>query len=268
MTKIKENIRLIEKANGLSYYVIKRVSGIDYRKAFNTLEEAEQYLDDLEKNSIRANFDYPLDVIELLFGENEIVDIAYIENNFDDNLKVVLETLTEREARLFVKIWKYGFTFEAVAKQEGVTKERIRQIVNKAVRKIKHPSRLVILRFGKEVKDLQDDITKLTLELSNKKQELIEQINNPQKIVLTKEEKLESIKIEDLDLSVRAYRCLKRANINKLTDLLQKSETDLMRIRNLGRKSLKEIILKLNDMGFSLRNYDTTKEFLRLEELE
>lgn len=62
--------------------------------------------------------------------------------------------------------------------------------------------------------------------------------------------------IEDLDFSVRAYNCLKRANIHTLQDLVNKSETDMMKIRNLGKKSLKEVLDKVRDLGLVLRNDD------------
>ena len=62
--------------------------------------------------------------------------------------------------------------------------------------------------------------------------------------------------IEDLDFSVRAYNCLKRAGIHTLQDLVNKSETDMMKIRNLGQKSLKEVLDKIRDMGLVLRDDD------------
>lgn len=64
-------------------------------------------------------------------------------------------------------------------------------------------------------------------------------------------------KIEDLDLSVRSYNCLKRAGINTVGELTQKSEEEMMRVRNLGRKSLKEVIQKLREIGLHLKHsYD------------
>ncbi len=62
--------------------------------------------------------------------------------------------------------------------------------------------------------------------------------------------------IDDLDFSVRAYNCLKRANINTLGDLTEKSELEMMKIRNLGKKSLKEVIDKIKDMGLRFRDDD------------
>lgn len=60
--------------------------------------------------------------------------------------------------------------------------------------------------------------------------------------------------IEDLDLTVRAYNCLKRANIHTVQDLVNKSENEMMKIRNLGKKSLKEVLDKVKEQGLTLRN--------------
>ena len=62
--------------------------------------------------------------------------------------------------------------------------------------------------------------------------------------------------IEDLELSVRSYNCLKRAGIHKVSDLIQKSEDDMLKVRNLGRKSLDEVINKLEKLGLGLRSRD------------
>lgn len=77
-------------------------------------------------------------------------------------------------------------------------------------------------------------------------------------------EKLESQKdkvlemtIEELDFSVRSFNCLKRANINTVEDLISKTEEEMIKVRNLGRKSLEEVVHKLAMMGLSLANDDT-----------
>lgn len=71
----------------------------------------------------------------------------------------------------------------------------------------------------------------------------------------SKLKKLET-SIDDLDFSVRAYNCLKRAGVNTLGDLTSKSELEMMKIRNLGKKSLKEVIDKIKDMGLRFREDD------------
>jgi DNA-directed RNA polymerase subunit alpha len=65
-------------------------------------------------------------------------------------------------------------------------------------------------------------------------------------------DKVLELTIEELDLSVRSFNCLKRANINTVEDLISKTEDDMMKVRNLGRKSLEEVINKLAMMGLSL----------------
>ncbi len=71
----------------------------------------------------------------------------------------------------------------------------------------------------------------------------------------SKLKKLET-SIDDLDFSVRAYNCLKRAGVNTLGDLTEKSELEMMKIRNLGKKSLKEVIDKIKEMGLKFRDED------------
>ena len=72
----------------------------------------------------------------------------------------------------------------------------------------------------------------------------------------TIKEKVLEMTIEDLDMSVRSFNCLKRAGINTVEDLIGKSEEDMMKVRNLGRKSLDEVVNKLASLGFSLSHED------------
>ncbi|MBM7707544.1 DNA-directed RNA polymerase subunit alpha [Chryseomicrobium aureum] len=69
-------------------------------------------------------------------------------------------------------------------------------------------------------------------------------------------EKVLEMTIEELDLSVRSYNCLKRAGINTVLELANKSEDDMMKVRNLGRKSLEEVKAKLDELGLGLRKED------------
>lgn len=83
---------------------------------------------------------------------------------------------------------------------------------------------------------------------------------NDAEIMVEKEEeakdKLLEMNIEELDLSVRSYNCLKRAGINTVEELIKKTEEDMMKVRNLGRKSLEEVQSKLAALGLSLRKAD------------
>lgn len=69
-------------------------------------------------------------------------------------------------------------------------------------------------------------------------------------------EKVLEMTIEELDLSVRSYNCLKRAGINTVMELANKSEDEMMKVRNLGRKSLEEVKLKLDELNLGLRSED------------
>ena len=69
-------------------------------------------------------------------------------------------------------------------------------------------------------------------------------------------EKALEMTIEELDLSVRSFNCLKRAGINTVGDLVSKSEDEMMKVRNLGRKSLEEVMAKLDSLGFTLTHED------------
>ena len=68
-----------------------------------------------------------------------------------------------------------------------------------------------------------------------------------------KAQKVLEMSVEDLDLSVRSYNCLKRANIHTVADLTRRTEDDMLKVRNLGRKSLEEVVKKLEELGLSLK---------------
>ena len=96
---------------------------------------------------------------------------------------------------------------------------------------------------------IMNDLLKLFVDLSDDAKNtdiMVEPTEN-------KKEKVLEMTIEELDLSVRSYNCLKRAGINTVEDLTNKSEEDMMKVRNLGRKSLDEVINKLQGLGLVLR---------------
>jgi DNA-directed RNA polymerase subunit alpha len=102
------------------------------------------------------------------------------------------------------------------------------------------------LAMGSKILVEHFNILSDTNEISNISNMMIEKEEDP------KEKALE-LTIEDLDLSVRAYNCLKRAGIQTVQDLTERSENDMMKVRNLGKKSLKDVKEKLHDLGLGLR---------------
>ena len=76
--------------------------------------------------------------------------------------------------------------------------------------------------------------------------------NKEQKI----EDKILETSIEDLEFSVRSYNCLKRAGIHTVADIVNKSEQDMIKVRNLGKKSLDEVMNKIAELGLEFKNKD------------
>lgn len=98
--------------------------------------------------------------------------------------------------------------------------------------------------------------SKLLVEHVNLFVELVEEMANTSILVSREEDKVQKLmemSIEDMDLSVRSYNCLKRAGINTVEDLTKKTEEDMLKVKNLGRKSLDEVIGKLIDLGLNLK---------------
>lgn len=108
-------------------------------------------------------------------------------------------------------------------------------------------------------KDAVSFAAKILTEHLNLFVELSAEVSNTE-IMVAKEDsengKVLETTIEELDLSVRSFNCLKRASINTVEDLINKTEDDMMKVRNLGRKSLEEVIAKLASLGLSLRDDD------------
>ena len=92
----------------------------------------------------------------------------------------------------------------------------------------------------------------LFVDLSDKGTSMDIMIDKPEK----SQQKVLEMTIEEMDLSVRSFNCLKRAGISTVQDLINKTEDDMMKVRNLGRKSLEEVILKLSSLGLGLRKDD------------
>ena len=89
--------------------------------------------------------------------------------------------------------------------------------------------------------------------------DLTEHVNDVEIMVEKEEDKKEKVlemTVEELDLSVRSYNCLKRAGINSVDELTQKTDEDMMKVRNLGKKSLEEVQNKLAELGLSLKKSD------------
>ena len=262
---------------------------IHVRNTFATLEEArtfkQYYIDCVAKarlqkkqsmkefNKNNDHLEYPetllvqLDITPESYGNyyNEIVP------NFETNLEKAMENsnLNDREIYCLKAYYKEVRNLESVSKSLNITRERVNQIIRKAIMKLKHSSKELLIQ-GKD---------KFELISLNEKEEIIKEfkekisydliiewISNHEitegllgicySIINTyhnRPKEQEEITIEDLDLSVRSYNCLKRWNIHTLKDLTSRTRDDMMKVRNLGRKSLKEVESKLKEIGLSFK---------------
>ena len=253
--KIEPNITEIQGATGVAYYAHISLMGKEYNKSFKTLEEARTYLLELKTYSTRRTNDYPYNLIEELRLNSPELDINYIEEHFEENLDFALSTLTEREALFIDGYYRKNYTYSAMALQHNLSDARIQQIVGKAIRKLRHPARSCYLIYGKEYLEVQSNVKQEIKELENKlitlkslnavlSEEIQKQLEEHEITI-----PCEEMTISDLVLTIRSYNCLKRAGIKTVADLISKTEEDMMKVRNLGRKSLKEIKEKLEALG-------------------
>ena len=180
----------------------------------------------------------------LTYPDNLLYDIFGGEwefprpGDFDGSLEYVLHTLTERERRVLDFRYKDGLTFEEIGKRFCVTRERIRQIHTKSLRKLRRPDRLNYLKHGVSgVISLKAEIVREAALASLPKPDI----------------KPEDITLEELELSVRSYNCLKRAGMNTLREVSEMTFDELCNVRNLGKKSVDEICAVLTKYGITLK---------------
>lgn len=167
--------------------------------------------------------------------------------------------ITKRERIVLYLRFENRLSLDQVAKEFGVTRERIRQIQAKAIRKLYAPRWNVQYRFiCPEVHmQLAEDYARLKTaydELATAYDKKFGREIDDEPYSKKMSAVIEETKIDELELSVRAYNQLKRADINTLADLDGMSIDDLMGIRHLGRRSVEEIIEKAKPYGIEFRN--------------
>ena len=158
--------------------------------------------------------------------------------DFDGSLEYVLRTLTERERRVLDFRYKEGLTLEEIGKRECVSRERVRQIHAKSLRKLRPPERLNYLKYG-----VSGTIAR---KAESAREAVLASLPKP-------DVKPEDITLEELELSVRSYNCLKRAGMNTLREISKMTFDELCHVRNLGKKSVDEICAVLTNYGIKLK---------------
>lgn len=177
-----------------------------------------------------------------------IDDKEKVYNVYVPALEKSIAELTDREQKVLEMRFEHGMTYEQCGYRFGVTRERIRQIEAKALRKLRNP------RFSKYYildtlnKAFEIDGERARLERENN--QLVARLNAlGDKIAREKKTQERKVDIDEMELSVRSYNCLRRAGINFVSDLEGMTYEKLKKVRNLGRKSILEIIQKARKFG-------------------
>lgn len=194
-------------------------------------------------------------------------------------LETAMEMLSPRETEALLLYFREGLNLEEIGQRFGVTRERARQVIAKATRKLRHPTRSRLITLGVQGAALQNESKKRRLHLEAESQELdaceraldlIREGLCERAAALSRasgkffdfqeqtlsgptpasgKADLMDMSIDELELSVRSWNCCKRAGINTLGELVDRARLGenggLLRIRNLGRKSLEELLGKI-----------------------
>lgn len=191
---------------------------------------------------------YPFNLAKAILSDHEETLKIYLPG-----IEQALATLTEREVRVIKQRFVERKTLQAIAETEGLSRERIRQIEAKALRKLRHPSRIVLIRGVSyaELKKHWNEYYKLKDEYDQVLAAYQAVSGRPAEEVAMETTCLQKT-LEELDLSVRSYNCLRRAGKNTVGDISKMTEVELSKVRNLGRKSAEEVKAKLAEYGLTL----------------
>lgn len=226
---------------------------------------------------------FPYNLWMEVFGEPPAEPLA---DDQVDGIYAALDTLTPREKDAILIYYRDGMTLEQAARKFNITRERVRQIMAKGCRKLCWSRRLLFeygaegwkahsaytrrreeidramaemdAEFGAFVADLQSKREKLSelersLDAKSEALAILEaEVAKRGKAFTQAHEGALSLKIYDLDFSVRTYNCLVRAKVETVADIINLGEEGLMHVRNLGKKSFNEVVEKLATLGLSL----------------
>ena len=253
---VDKHIYMTDKNNCVGYTVFLNRKECPVNVRFGTLKEAQEFRDETLRLFKLKELQKISDKLGILSYPENLLQVLGIEYNEHilERLKHVFKDIPIRESTVVQMAYQEQLTLDQIAQEFDVTRERIRQILAKALRRIKFRSKYLELgNLAYPETKVKEDYKLYIAQMQNQwtYESAVEYINNhkPEKYTPSYPED-----ILELDFSVRTYNCLKRSRINTVEELLQKSEEDLMKVRNLGRKSLKEIRLKLEELGYIYEN--------------
>lgn len=259
---IEKYIKETNSKGTIGYLVFIHRHDLKVCERFETLEKARAFRDEalrlceakrLQEVKVQLDFkEYPENLIKALN-----FDFVECEEHFEERLQKLIDegTLTPREETVLFAIFKENKTLEETGKEFGVTRERIRQVQIKALKKLKRRKNYFEVGDYASKEQLAKQDYEKYLEEKHKEwdYESAKAYVIAYETGLTEEKrKALEIPIEELDLSVRSYNCLRRANILTIKQLLTMTQEDLLKVRNMGKKSAKEIVIKLEEKGLEL----------------
>lgn len=208
-------------------------------------------VDRKEWEDILMKVPYPWNVADVL---TDVAKKQYGEDQYTSFLpsmvdSVIRERLSERYAHIFRQRYERKLALEKIAREDGVTKQRIYDILRRAEARVFRPHSLMDYaaypyKKYKAERDRREKLEAIVNDLSKAVGEKLEYVGNTG----------EKTPIEDLQLSVRSYNCLRIAKLYYAEDVAKISAARLRRIRNLGQKSIDEIVKRLNERGFSMKS--------------
>lgn len=266
MKNVDKYIKETNHKGTKGYLVFINRHDLKVNQRFETLEKAKQFRDEalrlcearrLQDVKVQLDFkEYPVNLIKALnFDFTEVID------HFEERLQKLIDdgTLTPREETVLFAIFKENKTLQETGKILGVTRERVRQVQIRALKKLMRRKNYFEAGeyFSKEELAKKDYLSYLEEKHKEWDYESAKSFVLEYETGLTAEKRKSlEIPLEELDLSVRSYNCLRRAGIQTIKELVSKTEDELFKIRNMGRKSAKEIIDKLDSLGLKLTDTD------------
>lgn len=256
---LNKMIRVIEKIrNGEFESAACRQEGIDNLR-FRNFIRSNWVCDNKEKK-------YNYDTIPYSWQENFIKDVYKSSDisliDFDRAYEYVLSTLSDKEQKIIRLRYEEELTLEEIGEEMNICRERARQILARTVRRLNVKDRKIVFDKGVDyieaVKELRDyerqyndrinEVRKVKAQTDAIKNKLNKGISEEDINIANK-----PIKIDEIGLSVRSYNCLRRSGIIYLNDLSGYKNEDFYKIRNLGRKSVDEIVSLCKEYGIRLQ---------------
>lgn len=240
-------------------------------RAFPTLEDARKYRDEINAERLRVKIEQDKAILRqkedaIIAKSNpypfNLIDALVVKGVTEDEVEQATKTLPERELAVLLLYYQDGLSMEEIGSKYGVTRERIRQVLSKAVRRVASKARLypkereLLLKREIAERDLANldkhraELVEIFRKTGNYSEEMEATFGSVTLTAGMTDYDLRSI--EELDISIRSYNCLKRAGVCTFADLTKRTLDELSKVRNLGKRCLKEIVNAMKSEGLTL----------------